>query len=126
VIFSALLTLFLLGLVVYALLQHKQFPMVARTLPFVSLFGIYVAWFPDSTSRMAHWVGIGRGVDLMLYVWIMASGLLILVLHLKLIAQQRQLTELARHVAIRAARVPTHPLTREPAPQLELPDPGPR
>ncbi len=113
-IFSALLTVFLLSLIIYALLQHKQFPMVARTLPFVSLFGVYVAWFPDSTSRMAAWVGIGRGVDLMLYVWIMASMLLFLVLHLKLIAQQRQLTELARFVAIRGAALPSAPLGSEP------------
>lgn len=109
-IFSALLTLFLLGLIVYALLQQKSFPMVARSLPIVSLFGIYVAWFPESTSRIAGWVGIGRGVDLMLYVWIMASGLLILVLHLKLVAQHRQLTELARYVAIRSVALPPQPL----------------
>lgn len=109
-IFSALLTVFLLGLVVYALLQKKQFPMVGRTLPFVSLLGVYVAWFPDSTSQAARWVGIGRGVDLMLYVWIMASGLLFLVLHLKLVAQHRQITELARHLAIRSVSVPTRPL----------------
>ena len=115
-IFSALLTVFLLGLIVYAWLQHKQFPMVGRTLPFVCLLGIYAAWFPESTSRAANWVGIGRGVDLMLYIWIMASGLLILVLHLKLVAQQRQLTELARYVAIVGAQPPTRPLREAAAP----------
>ena len=105
-IFSALLTLFLLFLIIYALLQKKQFPVIGRALPLVSAFGIYVAWFPDSTGYVAHWVGIGRGVDLMLYVWIMASALLFLVLHLKLIAQERLLTELARHLAIRSAQLP--------------------
>ena len=117
-IFSALLTLFLLGLIVYAWLQQKQFPMVGRTLPLVCMLGIYAAWFPESTSQAASWVGIGRGVDLMLYVWIMASGLLILVLHLKLVAQQRQLTELARYVAIAGAQAPTHPLSELDAPTL--------
>jgi small membrane protein len=109
VIFSGLLTLFLLGLIVYALLQKSQFPVIGRALPVVSAVGIYVAWFPDATSKWAHLVGIGRGVDLMLYVWILASGLLFLVLHLKLVAQQRQLTELARYMAIAGAERPASP-----------------
>jgi hypothetical protein len=107
VIFSILLTVFLFALIVYALLQKKQFPLVGRLLPLVAGLGIYVAWFPDQTSTWAHMVGVGRGVDLMLYVWIMASGLLFLVLHLKLVAQQRMLTELVRSVALAQARAPS-------------------
>jgi hypothetical protein len=106
VIFSSLLTVFLLGLFVYALLQKKQFPLVGRLLPLVAALGIYVAWFPEQTSTWAHMVGVGRGVDLMLYVWIMASGLLFLVLHLKLVAQQRMLTDLVRAVALEHVRTP--------------------
>lgn len=115
-IFSVLLSIFLLGLIVYALLQKGQFPVVGRALPVVATFGIYVAWFPEQTSKWAHLVGIGRGVDLMLYVWILASGLLFLVLHLKLVAQQRQLTELARYVAIASAQLPrrVEPASSEP------------
>jgi small membrane protein len=109
VIFSILLTVFLFGLFVYALLQKKQFPLVGRLLPLVALLGIYVAWFPNQTSKWANMVGIGRGVDLMLYVWIMASGLLFLVLHLKLVAQQRMLTELVRAVALQHVRTPVEP-----------------
>lgn len=105
-IFSTLLTAVLLGLLVYALLQRAQFPLVARILPVVCLSGIYVAWFPESTSKVAMAVGVGRGVDLMLYVWLMVSGLLILVLHLKLVQQDRRLTELARAMAIANAHSP--------------------
>lgn len=108
-IFSVVLTVFLLGLFVYALLQKKQFPLVGRLLPLVALLGVYVAWFPNQTSKWANWVGIGRGVDLMLYVWIMASGLLFLVLHLKLVAQQRMLTDLVRAVALQQVRTPIEP-----------------
>jgi hypothetical protein len=107
-IFSLLLTWFLLGLIIYAMLQKKQFPLVGRMLPVVSSLGIYVAWFPEQTSRWAHWVGIGRGVDLMLYVWILASMLLFLVLHLKIVAQNRQLTDLARAIAISQVRLPSN------------------
>ena len=107
-IFSALLTVALSGLLIYALLQRAQFPVVARLLPFICLAGIYVAWFPESTSEVAGWLGIGRGVDLMLYVWLMVSAMLILVLHLKLVQQDRKLTELARAMAIANAHTPEH------------------
>lgn len=120
-IFSILLTVFLLGLFVYALLQKKQFPLVGRALPVVALLGIYVAWFPDQTSTWARWVGVGRGVDLMLYVWIMASGLLFLGLHLKLVAQQRLLTDLVRAMALSTVKAPVEARAsqgpaQEPAP----------
>lgn len=105
-IFSSTVSVLLLGLIVYALLQQREFPVVARALPFVAMLGIYVLWFPESTSRAAHWMGIGRGVDLMLYVWILVSGLLILVLHLKLVTYDRRLTELVRVLAIQTALRP--------------------
>jgi hypothetical protein len=105
-IFSSLVSVLLLSLIVYALLQKREFPIVARALPFVALLGIYVLWFPNSTSQAAAWMGIGRGVDLMLYVWILVSGLLILVLHLKLVTYDRRLTELVRALALQTA---THP-----------------
>jgi hypothetical protein len=111
-IFSAFLTVALLGLMLYALLQKSQFPVVAHSLPLICLTGIYFAWFPDSTARVAHLVGVGRGTDLMLYVWLLASGFLFLVLHLKLVTQDRKLTELARAIAL-AQVTPPAPATHE-------------
>jgi hypothetical protein len=105
-IFRVVVTVLLLGLILYSLLQRREFPMINRVMPFVALGGIYVVWFPESTSDAAAWVGIGRGVDLMLYIWILASGLLILVLHLKLVTHERRLTELSRFVALQTARKP--------------------
>jgi hypothetical protein len=109
VIFSVVVTVTLAALVLYAFLQYRQFPLVGRTLPLVCAFGIYAAWFPDSTTAIAQLVGIGRGADLMLYTWVLASLLLIFVLHLKLVALGRRLTELARAVAIADARRPAEP-----------------
>lgn len=105
-IFSSIVTVLMIGLIIYALLQKREFPIVAKALPFVALLGIYVLWFPESTSKAASWMGIGRGVDLMLYVWILVSGLLILVLHLKLVTYDRRLTELVRFVAVQTATPP--------------------
>lgn len=123
-IFSALLTAGMLALLVYAMLQKREFPVVGNTLPFVCLLGIYVAWFPESTAQLAHLVGVGRGVDLMLYVWLLASGILFLVLHLKLVTQDRRLTELARALAIANAIPP--PEASPPPAQLDARDHFPR
>lgn len=105
-IFSVVLTIGLFGLLVYALLQKQEYPIVGHTLPVVCVCGMYLAWFPESTATIAHFVGVGRGVDLMLYVWVLASGILFLVLHLKLVSQDRKLTELVRFLAIQTATQP--------------------
>jgi hypothetical protein len=118
-IFSTLVTILLLGLILYALLQKREFPVIGKLLPVVALFGIYFVWFPDSTSTVANWLGIGRGADLMLYLWSLVSGLLILGLHLKLMTYERRMTELVRHVAIAGARAPLgHEIEPEKRPDV--------
>jgi small membrane protein len=115
-IFSSIVSVLLFGLIVYALLQKRDFPIVAKSLPFVALLGIYVLWFPESTTRAAAFLGIGRGVDLMSYVWILVSGLLILVLHLKLVTYDRRLTELVRFFALQTATRPESDHHASPVP----------
>ena len=115
-IFSSALSVLLLCLLIYSLLQKKEFPILGRTLPLICIAGVYVAWFPESTSEAASFVGIGRGVDLMLYVWLLASGMLILGLHLKLVNHDRRLTELARFLAIAGAQSPAPPSDGETRP----------
>jgi hypothetical protein len=105
-VFQLIVSTLLCALIIYALLQKKDFPLVGRAMPLVALLGIYMVWFPERTSEAATWVGIGRGVDLMMYIWILASGLILLVLHLKLVTYERKLTELARQMAIAAALAP--------------------
>jgi hypothetical protein len=118
-IFSSIVSVLLLSLIVYALLQKRDFPVVGRLMPLVALVGIYVLWFPERTSQAASWVGIGRGVDLMLYVWILVSGLLILALHLKLVTYDRKLTALVRSLAIQTALQPSSAHHVSPAPPSE-------
>jgi len=62
-------------------------------------------------------VGVGRGADLMIYVWVLASLMLILVLHLKLVALGRRFTELARAIAIAGATPPPAAVDEQRPPQ---------
>lgn len=76
-----------------------------------SLFVIVVAglvfvWFPNITNRIAKIVGVGRGADLVMYVWIVVNLLLVLRLHLKLRDQSEILTKIARRIALNEAGDP--------------------
>lgn len=68
--------------------------------------GYVFIWWPGLTNEIAHAVGIGRGADLMLYVWLLMSLFLILRLHLLLREQGQRMTELARALALTGAREP--------------------
>jgi hypothetical protein len=69
-----------------------------------ALAGLYFVWLPAHATQLAAFVGIGRGVDLILYVWVAISLIVVVNLHLKLRAQMECITALARSVAITQAR----------------------
>jgi hypothetical protein len=56
------------------------------------------------STRLAELVGIGRGVDLILYTWVCISLIVLLNLHLKLRTQMELITTLARKIALADAQ----------------------
>jgi len=111
-----LLSILLFGVLVYAWTEYRRTPVVASLSSIVAASGFYFIWFPDASTRLAEFVGIGRGVDLILYSWVCISLLVILNLHLKLRNQLELITALARVVAIENAQRPSD--VRLDAPQL--------
>ena len=105
---QAMLSVLLLGVIVYAWTEYKKAPAVALLSAIVSIGGVYFIWFPETSTRWAEFVGIGRGADLVLYTWSCISLLVILNLHLKLRSQLEMITVLARSIAIASAQVPAH------------------
>ena len=101
-----MLSILLLGVVVYAWTEYKRVPIVALLSAMVSIGGVYFIWFPEASTRWAEFVGIGRGADLILYTWSCISLLVILNLHLKLRSQLEMITGLARTIAIANAQQP--------------------
>ena len=69
------------------------------TLAFV-IFAIVSIAVPAVISRIAHFVGVGRGTDLLLYVLVIAFLLQILSSFRRNAALERQITRLARRVAL--------------------------
>jgi len=106
----------LLGVVLlYAWAQYRRSPIVTVLSCAVSLIGFYFVWIPSHATRVAELVGIGRGADLVLYVWVCISLVVLLNLHLKLRTQHELLTQLARSIALANATLPEDARPTDPA-----------
>ncbi len=101
-----LLTLGLLASLWYASTQRVA-PRAA-TLAFTAIVavGIYFVWLPDHATVVAGWLGVGRGTDLLIYLWILITLFVGVNLHLKIQAVRENITELTRAVALASARDP--------------------
>src|SRR5262245_7945059 len=97
------LTGLLLATLFYAWIEYPRSPAVGLLTVIAAWAGLFFVWFPEQATRIATWVGIGRGVDLVIYVWIGVSLIVLLNLHLKIRAQMELITVLARKIAIAGA-----------------------
>ena len=75
----------------------------------IGLLLLSTAWFsilfPDYTTVVAHLLGVGRGVDLVFYLFGLFTVFALILLFTNVRTQSAQLTELIRHLAIRDAIV---------------------
>jgi small membrane protein len=100
------LSALLAGILLYAWTEYRRSPAVSLLTVFVASAGIYFVWVPEHSTQLAELVGIGRGVDLILYIWVCISLIVLLNLHLKLRTQMELITTLARRIAIADAQPP--------------------
>jgi len=107
-IIQILLSLGLLFSLFYALVQPGPLYFFKFAMSLVAAGGIYFVWFPEKTTDLAAFLGVGRGADLVFYSWIMVALVVILNLHLRSKKQDAKLTKLAREFAKHAAITPDH------------------
>lgn len=98
--------------------QLRRSPLVAWMSLTAATGGLYLVWAPAHTTEIAGMLGIGRGADLIMYLWVCISLNLLLSLHLKQLRQQETLTRLARHVALANAFVRTNDVRGAAAPTV--------
>ena len=67
------LTVLLLWVIAYAWAEYRRAPLIGTVAVLVATAGLYFVWLPAHASWLAAFVGIGRGVDLILYVWLVIS-----------------------------------------------------
>ena len=101
---QALLTLLLVAVLLYAWSQYRTAPAIGLIAVAIAIVGLYFVWLPTHATALAAWMGIGRGVDLILYTWVAFSLIALLNLHLKIRAQMEVITALARSIALANAR----------------------
>src|SRR5262249_12069755 len=100
-IIQVLLIAGLLLSLLYAVTQRQRSRSLTRAASVVSLMGIYLVLFPERTNDIAHFVGVGRGADLILYCWLIISICVFLSLRLQILELHGLVTALARHIALR-------------------------
>jgi hypothetical protein len=59
---------------------------------------------PNLTTQAAHVIGIQRGADLVLYLFVLGTLAAAFSLYARSVRLERQVTELARHIALAEAR----------------------
>lgn len=95
------LILGLLLCLAYAFLQRRKSRTIAMGMFLAGCAGIWFVLVPEHTSILAAALGVGRGADLIIYFWIVISVFVLMSLQFKILSLQRELTEIAREVALR-------------------------
>jgi hypothetical protein len=70
------------------------------------LAGVYAVLRPNDTTVVAHWLGVDRGTDLMLYALIIAFSFTTLSTYLRFKDLELRYARLARAVALEGAQTP--------------------
>jgi hypothetical protein len=76
---------------------------------FISLMllsGIFLVLYPEMTNQLAHFIGIGRGADLIFYLAIMGFGYLVLVLYSKIKKLEDQFSSFIRKQSLDSINTP--------------------
>ena len=108
-----LLTLGLLAILLYVSVQKVMPRAMTAAFAFLVVGGVYFVWMPSHTTVVARWLGVGRGTDLLIYVWILLTLFMGVNLHLKIRSARAEITGLARAIALVSARGPAAPSTPE-------------
>lgn len=65
-----------------------------------TMVAIAAVLFPDSTSRVANFVGVGRGTDLLLYLLVLFFGTSVAITAQRIARLEREITILTRELAL--------------------------
>lgn len=114
-----LLTGLLLVGLVFAMREWKQSRVLCMAIFALTLGGIYFVWEVEASTRIANLLGVGRGADLVLYIYSAISFVLIISLLLRIKQLHEQFTELARVVALASPMRSEERLGPQPVDALE-------
>jgi hypothetical protein len=102
------LSALLAGVALMVGLQRTTSRLLRATVLVVIALGAYFVWVPDQTTRLAALLGVGRGADLVMYLWVVITLALIVLLYLKIVRLSRKLTQLTRASALADPKQPAN------------------
>jgi hypothetical protein len=107
VVIQFLLLLCLAGIGAMLLRRSGARSLAIRRLSLIAFaaFAAMSVLFPGIWNTLAHWVGVGRGTDLLLYGVIMLFLGFVVTTYLRFRAMEVQITRLARRIALDEAGV---------------------
>lgn len=93
-------------LTLYAFGQRRRSGPLSYVIIVATLSGAVLVAFPNLSTMLANAVGVGRGADLVFYVFMLIVFAAIANLHLRLRAHSEVVTLLARELALLSAKAP--------------------
>ncbi len=105
-IIQVILTFMLMLLTVYAFYQRFRSTPVSWFIVGCCSVGLIFVWMPWLSTDFAHFLGVGRGADLIFYLFALLGMAAVFNLHLRLRSHMEAMTELARRIAILSAQAP--------------------
>ena len=103
-IMQPILSVLLLGILFFVMIQHHSGRVLRPLVTLAVVVGIIFTWMPTLSNQVANFLGIGRGADLIFYIWIVLSMLAFASLYISFNRQERQITHLTRALALHQAR----------------------
>ena len=89
----------------FVFLKRNRLPFHIVIVFAMLLTGGAAVLFPEQTDRVANFVGVGRGVDLITYVIEVTVLFVLIHYYTKFVELQRQLTDVVRELAILRAEI---------------------
>ena len=105
-----IVSILLTGLVLLVLYvaSHRLTGLATAAVVAFACFGVVLVIVPDLASRLAVTVGVGRGTDLLLYLFIVGGLFVAANLYFRAKSQEQQIAELTRALAL-ARPLEPHP-----------------
>jgi len=103
-IIKPVLSILLLGVLFFVMIQHHSGRLLRPAVAIAVALGIFFTWMPEFSNRVANYLGIGRGADMIFYIWIVLSLLAFASLYITFNKQERQITHLTRALALHHAQ----------------------